>query len=43
MKSTLWYDILSEEYKKDYFRNLEKYIREEYKKENNFSCFGQCI
>lgn len=31
MKDTLWYDILSEEYSKEYFVKLENYIREEYK------------
>jgi len=31
MKNTLWYDIMSEEYNKKYFINLENYIREEYK------------
>ena len=32
MKNTLWYDIMSEEYNKEYFIKLENYIKEEYKK-----------
>ncbi len=31
MKNTLWYDIMSEEYNKKYFIDLENYIIEEYK------------
>ncbi len=36
MKNTLWYDMLSEEYKKEYFIKLENYIKEEY---NNKTVF----
>jgi len=36
MKNTLWYDIMSEEYNKEYFIKLENYIREEY---NNKTVF----
>lgn len=31
MENTLWYDILSEEYNKDYFIKLQNYIKQEYK------------
>lgn len=36
MKNTKWFKLLSDEYKKDYFINLEKFIRKEYNTKNIF-------
>lgn len=36
MKNTLWYNIMSEEYHKEYFIKLEAYIKEEYSKKTVF-------
>ncbi len=39
MKNTKWYEILSEEFKKDYFIKLKKYIKDEYQNETVFPIY----
>lgn len=39
MKNTLWYDMMFEEYHKEYFIKLEGYISEEYSKKTIFPTF----
>lgn len=39
MENTKWYEILSEEFEKDYFIKLKKYIKDEYQKETVFPIY----
>lgn len=39
MENTKWYEILSEEFKKDYFIKLKKYIKDEYQNETVFPIY----
>ena len=36
MKNTKWYSLLSKEYEKEYFVNLQNFVRNEYKNKTIF-------